>query len=131
MEDFADTISGYTRARKISANFTESTLYDVNDDGEWTSTDAGEHYDRVEQKMKMIFRDADSGDVVTLSIPAPNDNVFDAKQEPTPDAAEAIADAYASATTSESMDLMYKGGGLISKLPKSDRRAKLYGGFAI
>ena len=125
VEDLAETLKGYSRARIISASFSQKTLYDNNDDatGSWDPT--GEHYDTVSQKCKLIYQDTETGDMKTLSIPAPNDNCFQANQQPSSDVAEDIADALAELQSSTySMNLMYKGGGLTSKLPKSDRRSK-------
>lgn len=116
----AEKLSGYTRAKIISATYGETMFFDnlgQVDFGDIASTGLLEHYDRCEQKAKMIFRDADSGRIHTISLPAPNDNVFDAHQEVKKSVAEDIADALAGATTMESNDLQYRGGALIGKLP--------------
>lgn len=118
--NLAQALSGYTRAKIISATYGETNFFDnlgQTDFGDIASTGLLEHYDRCEQKAKMIFRDADTGRMHTLSLPAPNDNVFDAHQEVKSSVAEDIADALAAATTMESNDLQYRGGALIGKLP--------------
>lgn len=120
IEGLANSLSGYTRAKIISASFAETTFFDnlgQADFGNMLSGNATEHYDRVEQKAKIIFRDADTGRIHTISLPAPNDNVFDANQEVKATVAEDIADFLAAATSMESNDLQYRGGALVGKLP--------------
>lgn len=120
VETLAGVLGKYSRAKIVSASITETALFDnFNnvDFGDMTSTENMEHYDRVEQKAKVLYRDADNGDMISMSIPAPNDNVFNAHQEVNSDVAEDIADAIAAATTRESNDMMYRGGALIGKMP--------------
>lgn len=120
VETLAERLGKYSRAKIVSASITETALFDnLNqvDFGDMTATENFEHYDRVEQKAKVLYRDADNGDMISMSIPAPNDNVFNKDQEVDSDVAEDIADAIAEATTRESNDLMYRGGALIGKMP--------------
>lgn len=120
METFAKALANYTRAKIISASYAETTFFDnfqQLDFGDALSGQATEHFDRCEQKAKMIFRDADTGRMHIISLPAPNDNVFDAHQEVKATVAEDIADAIAAATSMESNDLQYRGGALVGKLP--------------
>lgn len=120
VETFAKTLGGYTRAKIISATYGQTTFFDNFQQLDWGDVFSGEsteHYDRCEQKAKMIFRDADTGRIHTISLPAPNDNVFDSNQEVKATVAEDIADAIATATSMESTDLQYRGGALIGKLP--------------
>lgn len=120
MEDFAKALGDYTRAKIISATFTQTVFFDNFQSLDWgdvLSGESTEHYDRCEQKAKMLFRDADTGRIHTISLPAPNDNVFDANQEVKATVAEDIADAIAAATSMESNDLQYRGGALVGKLP--------------
>ena len=125
---FADSLCSYSRAAVIAYSHTETNYVDDDKTGDdqWGVTVAGEHYDRVQQKCKMMYKDADTGDMISVSIPAPNDNCFDGDQEPTSDMAEDIADAIGNATTRESGNLIYLGGGLSSKLPHT-RKAKRTG----
>lgn len=116
-EQLADVLKNYSRAAVVSVSHTETKYIDDDSDGELLSTEAGEHYDRCEQKCRLNYIDADTGDKLSLSIPAPNDNCFDANQDPTGDVAEDIADAIGNSTTRESGNLIYTGGGLISRLP--------------
>ena len=119
--ELAETLGGYTRAKVVSASFTETTYFDnlgQTDFGDMLSGSSTEHYDRVSQKAKLLFLDADTGSHHSLSIPAPNDNVFDAHQEVSSSVAEDLLDAYASANSMESNDLMYKGGFLVGKKPR-------------
>ena len=119
--ELAETLGGYTRAKVVSASFTETTYFDnlgQADFGDMLSGSSTEHYDRVSQKAKLLFLDADTGSHHSLSIPAPNDNVFDAHQEVSSSVAEDLLDAYASANSMESNDLMYKGGFLVGKKPR-------------
>ena len=120
MEKFANALADYTRAKIVSATYSQTSFFDNFQQLDWgdaLSGKATEHYDRCEQKAKMIFRDADTGRIHTISLPAPNDNVFDANQEVKSSVAEDIADAIAAATSMESNDLQYRGGALIGKLP--------------
>lgn len=119
--DLAETLGGYTRAKVVSASFTETTYFDnlgTTDFGDMLSGASSEHYDRVSQKAKLLFLDADTGAHHSLSIPAPNDNVFDAHQEVSSSVVEDLFDAYASANSMESNDLVYKGGFLVGKKPR-------------
>lgn len=117
---FAEALATYSRAAVISYSHTETNYVDDNKTGqeEAFTTVLGEHYDRVEQKCKLLYKDADSGDMISVSIPAPNDSCFDGDQEPTSKMAEDFADAIGTATTRESKNLIYMGGGLSSKLSK-------------
>ena len=116
-EQLAEALKSYSRAAVVSASHTETTYFDNDSTGGTFSSQAGEHYDRCEQKCRMNYIDADTGDKISLSIPAPNDNCFDADQQPTSDLAQDIADAIGNSTTRESGNLIYTGGGLLSRLP--------------
>ena len=125
---FADALATYSRAAVISYSHTETNYVDDDKTGEeqWGATVAQEHYDRAQQKCKLMYKDADTGDMISVSIPAPNDSCFDGDQEPTAKMAEDFADAIGAATTRESDNLIYLGGGLVSKL-KGIRKAKRAG----
>lgn len=117
----AEKLGGYSRAKVVSASFTETYIFDnfqSLDFGDMLSGQATEHSDRVAQKAKLLFQDADSGAHHSISIPAPNDNVFDSHQEVKSDVAEDLLDLYAAANSMESNDLMYKGGYFVGKKPK-------------
>lgn len=121
VRELAEKLGGYSRAKVVSASFTETYIFDNFqnlDFGDMLSGNATEHYDRVNQKAKLLFQDADSGAHHSLSIPAPNDNVFNAHQEVNSDVAEDLLDVYAAANSMESNDLMYKGGYVFGKKPK-------------
>lgn len=122
IKDLAESLGKYSRAKIVSASFTQTYIFDnfqQLDFSDATAFGATEHFDRVAQKAKFMFRDADDGRYHSMSLPAPNDNVFDAHQEIKPEVAEDILDFYAAATSTESNDLMYQGGYLIGKKPKS------------
>ena len=123
---FADALATYSRAAVIAYSHTETNYVDDDKTGsdEWGTTVAGEHYDRVQQKCKLLYKDADSGDMISVSIPAPNDNCFDGDQEPTSDLATDFADAIGEATTRERGNLIYLGGGLTAKLPRTRKARK-------
>ena len=123
-EQLADALKSYSRAAVVSASHTETMYIDDDEAGGTFSSEAGEHYDRCEQKCRLNYIDADTGDKLSISIPAPNDNCFDADQEPTSDVAEDIADAIGNSTTRESGNLIYTGGGLISRLPAIRRASR-------
>ena len=124
-EQWGEALKVYSRAALISVSHTETTYYDV-DWSDILSTTSGEHYDRVEQKCRLFYTDADNGEKVSVSIPAPNDNCFDEGAEPTGDVAEDIKDAIGNSSTRESGNLIYRGGGLVSRLPMI-RKATLSG----
>lgn len=120
-KELANGLQKYTRAKILSVSQTSTVYYDGwknLDLGDMFSGNATEHYDRVVQKAHLQFRDCDSGKMFTLSIPAPNDNVFGADQEVTAACAEDISDVIKKASTMEGMDLQYHGGWLTSKKPK-------------
>ena len=121
VRELAEKLGGYSRAKVVSASFTETYIFDnfqSLDFGDMLSGEATEHYDRVCQKAKLLFQNADTGSHHSLSIPAPNDNVFDAHQEVDSDVAEDIFDSYAAANSMESNDFIYKGGYIVGKKPK-------------
>ena len=119
-KDLATALKKYSRAAVVGYSHVESIAYDSDVTGsqQWLVSEAGEHYDRVLQKAVLLFTDGDNGDKLRISIPAPNDNVFHADQEVDAKVAEDIADAIGNATTRESGNLIYNGGGVVGKLPK-------------
>lgn len=130
-EQWGEALKAYSRAALISVSHTESKLYPTSEtDAEGMATTlAGEHYDSVKQKCKLMYRDNDvSGRTFqrSVQIPAPNDNCFDEGQEPTSDLAKDIAQAMANSSTTETGNLQYLGGGLVSKLKKR-RKAVMTG----
>jgi hypothetical protein len=117
-KEFADSMSTYSHAQVISYSHTETEYDEYDYTGGYTSTGLTEHYDRCEQKCALYYRDADSGKIISVQIPAPTDACFDAHQNAASDVAEDVADAIARSSTSESINLIYLGGGLRSRLPK-------------
>lgn len=71
------------------------------------------HYDRVGQQLKLIYLDADAGDVINFTIPAPNDNLVNAEQEATGDIIAASKDILLQIT--ERGTLLAKGGGIMAR----------------
>lgn len=71
------------------------------------------HYDRVGQQLKLIYLDADAGDVINFTIPAPNDNLVNAEQEATGDIIAAAKDILLQITERET--LLAKGGGIMAR----------------
>lgn len=119
-KQLATALAKYSRAAVVGYSHVESVAHDSDITGsqQLMVTEAGEHYDRVQQKCIFLYVDGDNGEKIRLSIPAPNDNVFDSDQEPLATVAEDIADAIGNSTTRESGNLIYNGGGLLSKLPR-------------
>lgn len=127
VDDFAQEIAKWSAARLISASRSTTILYDVNDD----SNEGGleDYYEGIKQKCELNYIDADDGSRVSIRIPAPLNKCFDDHQEATADIAGEVALAIASSTNREEGDLMYRGGGLISKLPKLRKRTRDTGQF--
>ena len=119
---FKHGIEAHSDARVVAASVTETTLYDASGffaDG----TDKGK-YDSVEQKAKFIFKDAETGGIVTFSLPAPREEDIDDDQQPKMSAATAIKNLIAAITDREGANLLYLGGGLESNIPNSPERRK-------
>ena len=122
-EQWGEALAKYSRAALIAVSHVESKIYPTSkSDAEGMATTlAGEHYDSVKQKCKLLYRDNDTTGRIfnrSVQIPAPNDNCFGANQEPKSDLGEDIADAIANSSTTERGNLQYMGGGLVSKLNK-------------
>lgn len=120
--DFINGIEAHSDAKVIGASVTETIVKDAS--GFFAdSTDKGK-YDSVEQKAKYIFKDADTGSIVTFTVPAPKEADIDDDQQPKISAATAIKNLIAEVTGREASDLLYLGGGLKSDLPPSALRRK-------
>lgn len=72
------------------------------------------HYDRCDQRLKLIFFDPDKDEIIPFSIPGPHDSIVDGDQEATEET-ERAAKALLFAITDRSK-LLSKGGGIVSKL---------------
>ena len=71
------------------------------------------HYDRCDQRLKIIYFDPDEGNVVPFSIPAPDDSLVDADQEVTEEANN-VAKSLLLAITDRS-SLVFRGGAIVSR----------------
>lgn len=127
-DQLADALKKYSQAAVIAYSHTETSYIsdDKTSDSAWLSGKATEHYDRVEQKCKFLFLDADDGDHFSVSVPAPADACFNADQEANSDVAKDFMQAIATCTTREASNLLFMGGGLTGKLPKN-RKAQMTG----
>lgn len=120
--DFINGIEAHSDAKVIGASVTETTVRDAS--GFFAdNTDKGK-YDSVEQRAKYIFKDADTGGIVTFTVPAPREADIDDDQQPKIAAANAIKALIAEVTGREAVDLLYLGGGLTSNVPPAALRRK-------
>lgn len=122
LTQFKNGIETHSDAKVIAMAVTETTVLDAS--GFFAdNTDKGK-YDSVEQKAKYIFKDADTGSITVLSIPAPREEDIDDDQQPKIAAANAIKALIAGVTSREAADLLYLGGGLESDVPRAALRRK-------
>lgn len=84
------------------------------------STDTGK-YDRVLQRLGLLYEDSD-GNSKRFSFPAPRDEDVNDDQEPTSDLAEAVKDLLVAVGAGSGF--VYNGGGLKSRMPSKEARAK-------
>lgn len=118
---FAEFIKAKSEAAVINYGIT-LTDNDVTE----TANDATQGaYDRVYQKLVLNFTDKQDNDKIRFTIPAPGDLAVDKYQEPETDLAEDVKDLIGQITSRERGDLLYHGGGLISKSPKKNQRRSL------
>ena len=71
------------------------------------------HYDRCDQRLKLIYFDPEEGDVLPFSIPAPNDNLVGGDQEVTEDTNNAVQALLLAITDRAS--LISRGGAIVAK----------------
>lgn len=116
-ESFGKGIAKYSRAGLVSVSSVGTRIIDEFPDSFGVATtQAGEHYDLVKQKLVIYYRVSATGRILSIQIPAPNDNCFDEKQEPKGDVLEDVADVIGAATNLTSGSLKPIRGGLRSKL---------------
>ena len=71
------------------------------------------HYDRCDQRLKLIYFDPNEGDLVPFSIPAPKDALVNGDQEVTAETDSAIQALLLAITDRAS--LVSRGGGIVAK----------------
>lgn len=117
-KSFAKGIAKYSRAGLVSYSSVGKEIVDEYPDGfDLLTTQEGEHYDKVQQKLVLFYRHKPSGRIIRLSIPAPADSCFK-DQVPTGDLLEDVADLIGAASNFQGSDLNPIKGGLSAKLPK-------------
>lgn len=115
---------------KILAEFLKThsdakvVTYGASKDYSGDSVDTGK-YDRVLQRLSLLYEDGD-GKSKRFSIPAPRDEDVDDDQEPSSDLAEDVKDLLVGVGAGS--DFTYNGGGLKSRLPSKESRAKVMTG---
>lgn len=82
-------------------------------------------YDRVLQSLRFLYEDQ-AGKARRFSIPAPRDEDVNADQEPTSGLAEDVKDLLVSLGAGTAF--VYGGGGIASRLPPKNSRAKVMSG---
>jgi len=111
-KDLADFLATHSDARVVG--------YGVALDYTGDSTDTGK-YDRVLQALRFSYEDND-GKARRFSIPAPRDEDVNDDQEPTSGLAEDVKDLLVSLGAGTAF--VYNGGGLDSRMPPKNARAK-------
>lgn len=111
-KDLADFLVTHSDARVAS--------YGVTIDFGGDTTDTGK-YDRVLQSLRFSYEDQD-GKSRRFSIPAPRDEDVNDDQEPTSGLAEDVKDLLVSLGAGTAF--VYNGGGLDSRMPPKNARAK-------
>ena len=111
----ADYISTHSDARVVSFGLS----YDASGD----KTNTGQ-YDRVLQSLVYLFEDQ-NGATRRFSLPAPRDEDVNDDQEPVSDTAEDVKDLLNGFGLNIAV---YNGGGLRSRTPNKDARAKVMTG---
>lgn len=111
-KQIADWIKGHTDAAVVG--------YGVSMGYAGDSTDTGK-YDRVLQALRLLFKD-ELGKTRSFSIPAPRDEDVNDDQEPISDLPEDVMDLLKAVGAAKT--LTYEGGGLRSRLPRSEARSR-------
>lgn len=115
-KDLADFLATHSDARVVG--------YGVGLDYANDSVSAGK-YDRCLQTLRFLFEDQD-GKARRFSIPAPRDEDVNVDQEPGSDVAEDVKDLLVSLGAGTAF--VYNGGGLDSRMPPKNARAKVMTG---
>jgi hypothetical protein len=115
-KDLADFVATHSDARVVG--------YGVALDYTGDSTSAGK-YDRVLQSLRFLFED-EAGKARRFSVPAPRDEDVNADQEPTGGVAEEVKDLLIALGAGTAFT--YNGGGLDSRMPPKNARAKVLTG---
>lgn len=118
---FAEFLKKKSEAAVVSYGITM-----VDNDVTETANDATEGaYDRVYQKLVLNFTDKNDNSSVRFTIPAPGDLAVDKYQEPETDLAEDVKDLIGELTSRVRGDLLYHGGGMVSRSPRKKERKSL------
>lgn len=112
----AEFLETHSDARVVS--------YGASKDYSGDSTDTGK-YDRVLQRLELLFEDGD-GNSKRFSIHAPRDEDVNDDQEPDSDLAEDVKDLLVDIGAGSAFT--YNGGGLESRKPSKQARAKVMTG---
>lgn len=112
----ADFLKVHSDAKVVS--------YGASKDYSGDSTDTGK-YDRVLQRLELLFEDGD-GKSKRFSIHAPRDEDVNDDQEPDSDLAEDVKDLLVAVGAGS--NFTYNGGGLESRKPSKQARAKVMTG---
>lgn len=112
---FGRGIAGYSRAglESVSVQGYEF-LGEYPDSFGLATTQEGEHYDKCAQKMTIYYRVKGTGKMVSIQIPAPNDNCF-SDQHVKASVAEDIGDLIGKCSNYASKSLVPVRGGMVSK----------------
>lgn len=108
----ADFLKTHSDARVVT--------YGASKDYSGDTTDTGK-YDRVLQRLEFLYEDSD-GNSKRFSIHAPRDEDVNDDQEPTSDLAEDVKDLLVDVGAGSGFS--YNGGGLKSRMPSKEARAK-------
>lgn len=106
-KQLADYLEEHSAAQILTYAFVEEIFYKGKD-----AQETG-HYDRCDQRLKLIYFDPDEGGILPFSIPAPHDTLVDADQEVTEEANNA-AKALLLAITDRA-SLISRGGAIVAR----------------
>ena len=106
-KQIADFIEGRSSCEILTYAFVEEIYYKGKEPQE------NGHYDRADQHLKCIFLNGDDGSLILFYMPAPNDVLVTADQEPDQDFVTELKNLLLN--TTDVSTLIYRGGGVISK----------------
>ena len=105
-KQLADYIEQNSAAQILTYAFVEEHFYKGKE-----AQETG-HYDRCDQRLKLIYFDPEAGEILPFSLPAPNDSLIDGDQEVTEDTDNAVKALLLAITDRAS--LVSRGGAIVA-----------------
>jgi hypothetical protein len=126
---FGRDLAAYSRAGLEAVSVQGYEFIGEYPDGFWEgATQTGEHYDLCEQKLALYYRVKGTGKMISIQVPAPNDNCFQ-DQIVKASVAEDIGDIIGACSNYESSELVPVRGGMKSKLKEHSK--EFYGSAGV